>query len=258
MLSNILNMLLRYTFCIISIIILLILGLMFFYFNNQIIHQNNKLNAMIDIISGLVQKPCEPIHLSCPFIPGKTNTEIPFHSIPSFLPDINKIDVSDSEDDETDVDDDSDDESDAGVCELENGKDNIGKDEININEIDIIDSDQCFDGICQYENMSDICNNTVQVLDVTDESVDKDTSLDGGDFSNESIQVGDNNITIEVSLDTSLSEPKHGVHNHKSLHLNELREMAIQLQLISSNEAKKMKKGDLIDIISKQVDHKSD
>lgn len=249
MLSNILNMLLRYTFCIISIIILLILGLMFFYFNNQIIHQNNKLNAMIDIISGLVQKPCDPIHLPCPFIPGKTNTEIPFQSITSFVPDINKIDVSDSEDDETDNDDDdSDDDSHDGECGLE-----ISKDEIDINEIDIDESKECFD------SMGNICiDNNEVVVPATDESDDKDTHLGNSDFSNESIQVGDNNITIEVSLDTSLSESKNGTNNHKSLHLNELREMAIQLQILSSNEAKKMKKGELIDIISKKADHKSD
>ena len=68
--------------------------------------------------------------------------------------------------------------------------------------------------------------------------------------------VDDMNITIIQS------EPKHAIGNspqhHKSLHVNELRKMAVQLNLLPQVEAKKLKKDDLIDLISKSSEAKQD
>lgn len=234
--SNILNMLLRYAFCIILIIILMILGLMFFYFNNQIVYQNNKLNAMIDVVKDLAQIDVNSMPISCPYIPGQSYSSKSI-SQPSQIPlQMNIIDVSDSEDDDSD-DDDDDEDDDAGKC---------------CNDKDVV---------CDKEG-EDIVNELDRVLEIIENCESGEKSHDA--VLEECIQVEefetlssskDNSVTIEVILDTSSAEPKHGLSNPKSLHLNELRELVVQCNMLSMNEAKKMKKSELVDLISKKTEH---
>ena len=87
-----------------------------------------------------------------------------------------------------------------------------------------------------------------------------DDKADVNNTSSEAIvedsQVDELNITIIHS------EPKHSggssSNHHKSLHVNELRKMAIQLQLIPQVEAKKLKKDELVDLLSKSTEAKQD
>lgn len=228
----IINMLLRYTFCIISIITLLILGLMFFYFNNQIVYQNTKLNAMIDIVSGLVQKDAEPITIPQPYIPGQ--------SVTSF-PQMNIIDVSDSENDDDDDDEDDDEEDD---------------DEDVDEDVDNVDT-----GFCGGIHFSEISvDNSCEIKDIVSELVDseKSTEFISSDAIETDVSDKERNVTIEVTLDTSVAEPKHEYSIHKTLHVNDIRDIAIQMNLLSVSDAKKMKKNDLIELINSHTEHKSD
>ena len=212
--SNILNMLLRYTFCIISIIILLILGLMFFYFNNQIVYQNAKINSMIDVVSELVQKKTDDNVISHPYTPGSSTN--------SFLPQMNIIDVSDSDIEDDDDDDDEDEDED-------DDDDDEGEDE-NLQAFNNLEKE--LDGL---------------VIDYNDDVVE---SIEPDFDSNKEVSE-DTNVTIEVSLDAQLAEPKQQQISYKSLQVNEIREIVIQKNLLSSVEAKKMKKNELIDLLNK-------
>ena len=64
--SSMIQMLYRYALFVVMIIILLIMGLMFFYFTNQISYQNNKINAMFSIVTDLVQKDVQPLEIPFP------------------------------------------------------------------------------------------------------------------------------------------------------------------------------------------------
>ena len=231
--SNILNMLLRYAFCIILIIILMILGLMFFYFNNQITYQNNKLNAMIDVVKDLAHIDVNSMPISCPYIPGKSFSSQTIPQTPQVSLQMNIIDVSDSEDDDSDDDDDEDDD---GKCYINEGVSPDKETDDIVKElkgsVDIIENCESSEKSCGV-----VLEECIQVEE----------------FKNPSSN--DNNVTIEVVLDTSSSEPKHGLSNPKSLNLNELRELAVQCNLMTLNEAKKLKKGELVELISKKTEH---
>ena len=247
--SSMVQMLFRYALFIIIIIILLIIGLMFFYFTNQITYQNNKINTMFGIVTELVQKDIQPFNI--PFPSGCDPSQSMFQ-IPG--PSCNLVDVSDSDDDDDEDDDDEDDDDE------ENNEDNsntlsppifnlpsdITEDIINIQLLDITD----ITDINKNEEISNVDvnvdadnKNDVRVISTLEEIVE-DTPID------------DMNITIIHS------EPKdangHSSQHHKSLHVNELRKMAVQLNLIPQVEAKKLKKDDLIDLISKSTEAKQD
>jgi len=271
--STMLQMLFRYAIFIVLIIILLIIGLMFFYFNNQITYQNNKINTMFGIVSDLVQKDIQPfnIPLSCSPDPTKHTFKIPGPS-PSL------IDVSDSDDDSDDSDDDSDD-----------GDDDIKEDTISVQQSQPVFTD---DGIniqlLDITDISDIANATT-TNDVTTNTTNDVTT---NDVTTNNVTIS-NDVTVEPVIDmtsdvkettvNNLPEELHGYNNnnadelnitlvhsdvkhpngntaahHKSLHVNELRKMAVQLQLIQNVEAKKLKKDDLIELISKSTEGKDE
>ena len=250
--SNILSMLLRYTFCIISIIILLILALMFFYFNNQISYQNNKLNAMIDVVSDLVKKTPEPIVIPQPYIPGQTNN--------SFIPQMNIIDVSDSEDDDDDDDDDDEDEEEddddddgdddiVGINYIDNIVEQIVKDSENI-DIVLDDFNEVGDNKVGDNKVGD---NKVGDNKVGDNEVLGELEENKTESQSPSLVDKDTSVTIEVSLDTDLTaQPKHRQISYKSLQVNELRELVFQKNLLPNSEVKKMKKNELIDLLNQK------
>ena len=228
--SSMLQMLFRYAIFIVLIIILLIVGLMFFYFNNQITYQNNKINTMFGIVTDLVQKDIQPFD-----IPLSCSSDLTKHTFKIPGPSSNLVDVSDSDDDSDDSDDDSDDEDNNEI------------------DVDIQQSQPIFtdDGInIQLLDVTDITDITEPEPVVDMNSDDKENIV--GEFSEE---IHDDNNTDELNITLVHSEAKHPAH-HKSLHVNELRKMAVQLQLIQNVEAKKLKKDDLIELISKSTETK--
>ena len=230
--SSMIQMLYRYALFVVMIIILLIIGLMFFYFTNQITYQNNKINAMFSIVTDLVQKDIQPLDIPFPnsISPPKFEFMIPQPS--------NLIEVSDSEDDDDDDDDDDD-----------NDDENIVREpivfELQDNELKSVDE-------IQYIDISDV------ILEVDPEPVATDDSVLSEEKQVEEKVVYPEELPSfekidDISIFTNHSEAKQQHHHHKTLHVNELRKMAVQLQLVQNVEAKKLKKDDLIDLLAKST-----
>ena len=241
--SSMIHMLFRYALFIVIIIILLIIGLMFFYFNNQITYQNNKINTMFGIVTELIQKDIQPLNIPFHSVSDPTQTmfQIPGSSC-------NLIDVSDSEDEDEDDDDDEDEDED--------------------------DDDEEHDEIPQivFTSPVDITEDTIniQLLDITDvtevvseDVVEVDFKSDDkteGEFVS-SEEIVENQTTDDLNITIIHSEAKHSggsSSHHKSLHVNELRKMAIQLQLVPPVEAKKLKKDELVDLLGKSTEAKQE
>jgi hypothetical protein len=248
--SSMVQMLFRYAIFIIIIIILLIIGLMFFYFTNQITYQNNKINTMFGIVTELVQKDIQPINIPFPSMSDPTQSmfQIPGSSC-------NLIEVSDSDDDSDDDDDDDEHEDDDEIPQINfTSPVDINEDTINIQLLDITDVTEV--------------NNNDKAVGEECITVDMDMEID---FKPDDKPVVDNNSSEDIVEDGQVdelnitiihSEPKHSGGNssnhHKSLHVNELRKMAIQLHLIPQVEAKKLKKDELVDLLSKSAEAKQD
>jgi len=226
-------MLYRYALFVVMIIILLIMGLMFFYFTNQINYQNNKISAMFSIVTDLIQKDIQPLE-----IPFPTSTLPPNFEFTLPQPS-NLIEVSDSEDDDDDDDDDDDETTEVRAP--------------------IVFETQCVD----EKGVSDI-----QYIDISDIIQETETQTEADDImKSDEKEVGDAecleelpsfNKIDDVAITTIQSDTKHSIegshhHHHKSLHVNELRKMAVQLQLVQNVEAKKLKKDDLIDLLAKST-----
>ena len=74
-------------------------------------------------------------------------------------------------------------------------------------------------------------------------------------------EIVENPHTDDLNITIIHSEPKHSggsLSHHKSLHVNELRKMAVQLQLIPQVEAKKLKKDELVDLLGKSTEAKQE
>jgi hypothetical protein len=213
---------------------------MFFYFTNQITYQNNKISTMFGIVTDLVQKDIQPfdIPMSCGLNPSQNSFNFPG-------PSCGLVDVSDSDDDSDDDDDDDSDEDDDKENnennENENSQpvftlpDNTPEDNINIQLLDI--------------------------TDITEPEVDINSDDKKGSVVDFPEEILENDNTEELNITLVHSEAKHPVNSsahHKSLHVNELRKMAVQLQLIQNVEAKKLKKDDLIELISKSTEGKDE
>jgi len=249
-------MLFRYALFIVIIIILLIIGLMFFYFTNQITYQNNKINTMFGIVTELIQKDIQPIDIPFSSVsdPAQSMFQIPGSSC-------NLIEVSDSDDDDDDEDDEDEDEDEEHeeIPQINfTSPVDINEDTINIQLLDITDVTEV--------------NNNDKLVGEECITVDMDMELDfKPDDKADDKTVDDNNSSEvivedgqvdELNITIIHSEPKHlggnTSNHHKSLHVNELRKMAIQLQLIPQVEAKKLKKDELVDLLSKSAEAKQD
>jgi hypothetical protein len=226
--SSMIQMLYRYALFVVMIIILLIMGLMFFYFTNQISYQNNKINAMFSIVTDLVQKDIQPLEIPLPNSLSPPNFEF---ALPQPG---NLIEVSDSEDGESDDDDDDDDDDDECPPRVPIVF------EVNDNEVKSIDE-------IQFIDISDVIHNTEHLT--TDDIMVSDEKQVEQVVCEEELPSFDK--TDDVITFTNHSDAKHQHHHHKTLHVNELRKMAVQLQLVQNVEAKKLKKDDLIDLLSK-------
>lgn len=256
--SSMIHMLFRYALFIVIIIILLIIGLMFFYFTNQITYQNNKINTMFGIVTELIQKDIQPINIPFPTMsePTQSMFQIPGSSC-------NLVEVSDSDNDSDDEDDDDDDDD--GDDDEDDEHDeipqinftspvDINEDTINIQLLDITD-------VTEINNNDKVVSEECIAVDMDmevdfkpdDKTVDDNTSSEA---------IVEDNQTDELNITIIHSEPKHlggtSSNHHKSLHVNELRKMAIQLQLIPQVEAKKLKKDELVDLLSKSAEAKQD
>ena len=242
--SSMIHMLFRYAVFIVIVIILLIIGLMFFYFTNQITYQNNKINTMFGIVTEMVQKDIQPLNI--PFKPLSDPTQNIFQ-IPGSS--VNLVEVSDSDDSDDDEDDEDEDDDDTDNDDDDKEQDEIPQimfttpvgvndDNININLLDITDVDYINEESDSKKIDSD---NRIKA----DDKMECDNDRNG-----ETLE--DLNITIIHS------EPKHNTLSHKSLHVNELRKMAVQLQLIPQGEAKKLKKDELVDLLGKSTEAKQD
>lgn len=256
--SSMIHMLIRYALFIVIIIILLIIGLMFFYFTNQITYQNNKINTMFGIVTELIQKDIQPINIPLPSMSDPTQSmfQIPGSSC-------NLVEVSDSDDD-SDNDDDDDDDEDEDEEHDEIPQINftspvdINEDTINIQLLDITD-------VTEVNNNDKVVSEECITLDMDMEldfkPDDKADDKPVVDNTSSEVIVEDGQID-ELNITIIHSEPKHSggssSNHHKSLHVNELRKMAIQLQLIPQVEAKKLKKDELVDLLSKSAEAKQD
>jgi hypothetical protein len=245
------QMIFRYAIFIVLIIILLIMGLMFFYFTNQITYQNNKINTMFGIVSDIVHKDVQQfdIPLSCNLDQTQNSFKIPG-------PSYGLVDVSDSDDDSDDEsDDDTDNEDVVDTNEHSHPTftlpDNTPEDSINIQLLDITDisdenTNNDIDELVQDVN-SDVKPITLDILPekgIEYKGIIEDSNID--------------ELNITVIHSESKQNGGNSSTHHKSLHVNELRKMAVQLQLIQNVEAKKLKKDDLIDLISKSTEAKQD
>ena len=250
--STMVQMIFRYAIFIVLIIILLIIGLMFFYFNNQITYQNNKITTMFGIVSDVILKETQAFDIpSC-----ISNQTQPTFKIPG--PSYGLVDVSDSEDD---TDEDDDDAEEKGNDHEDDDKksqpiftlsDTVGEDGININLLDITD----------ITSVSEVAVDNVVgngIIDIVGDMNSDDKKPTHNTSPGEIIE--DTN-TDELNITVTHSESKQNggtsTTHHKSLHVNELRKMAVQLQLIQNVEAKKLKKDELVDLISKSTEAKQD
>ena len=252
--STMVQMIFRYAIFIVLIIILLIMGLMFFYFTNQITYQNNKINTMFGIVSDMVHKDVQQfdIPLSCNSDPTQNSFKIPG-------PSYGLVDVSDSDDDTDDDSDDDEDEADTNENEIccENSHptftlpDTTPEDSINIQLLDITDISDVNTNNEIIELVQDVdSDDKPNTLDILPE---KDVEYKG---IIEDINTDELNITV-IHSESKQNGGSSSAH-HKSLHVNELRKMAVQLQLIQNVEAKKLKKDELVDLISKSTEAKLD
>lgn len=250
--STMVQMIFRYAIFIVFIIILLIIGLMFFYFTNQITYQNNKINTMFGIVTDMVHKDVQQfeIPMSCSISnPSQSSFKIPG-------PSYGLVDVSDSDDDSDEESDDDAEEIIGDINEVDNENthpvftlsDSGGEDGININLLDITD----ITGVSEVA----VDNGIIKFA----EDMNSDDKKPTHDISPGEI-IEDNNAD-ELNITVIHSETKHNggtsATHHKSLHVNELRKMAVQLQLIQNVEAKKLKKDELVDLISKSTEAKQD
>jgi hypothetical protein len=216
---------------------------MFFYFNNQITYQNNKLNTMFGIVTDMIQKDIQPLNIPLPSISDPTQNifQIPGSSN-------NLIEVSDSDSDDEDEDEDEDDEEHDELPQIIfTSPLDVNEDTINIQLLDITDVTEVNDDVKVF-NME---------VEVDFKPGDK-TECDI--ISSE--EIVENHHTDDLNITIIHSEPKHSggslSNHHKSLHVNELRKMAVQLQLIPQVEAKKLKKDELVDLLGKSTEAKQD
>jgi hypothetical protein len=225
---------------------------MFFYFTNQITYQNNKINTMFGIVTEMVHKDVQQfeIPMSCSISnPTQNSFKIPG-------PSYGLVDVSDSDDDSDEESDDDAEEIIGDISEVDNEKtqpvftlsDSGGEDGININLLDITD----------ITGVSDVALDNDIIKFAEDMNLDdkKPThNISPG-------EIVEDTATDELNITVIHSEMKHNggtsTSHHKSLHVNELRKMAVQLQLIQNVEAKKLKKDELVDLISKSTEAKQD
>lgn len=249
--SSMIHMLIRYAIFIVIIIILLIIGLMFFYFTNQITYQNNKINTMFGIVTELIQKDIQPINIPFPSMSDPTQSmfQIPGSSC-------NLVEVSDSDDDDDDEEDDDDeDDDDDEIPQISfTSPVNINEDTINIQLLDITD-------VTEVNNNDNLVSEECIAVDMDmDLDFKPDDKTDVDNTSSEAIV--EDSQADELNITIIHSEPKHSggssSNHHKSLHVNELRKMAIQLQLIPQVEAKKLKKDELVDLLSKSAEAKQE
>lgn len=226
--SSMIQMLYRYALFVVMIIILLIMGLMFFYFTNQISYQNNKINAMFSIVTDLVQKDVHPLEIPFPTSLAPPNFEF---ALPQSS---NLIEVSDSEDGDSDDDDDDDEDDDDCPTRVPIVFEVHDSQEKGVEDI-------------QYIDISDVIQET-ELLVTDDIMVSEEKQLEQVICQEELPSFDKTDDTI---IFTNHSDAKHQHPHHKTLHVNELRKMAVQLQLVQNVEAKKLKKDDLIDLLSK-------
>jgi hypothetical protein len=220
---------------------------MFFYFNNQITYQNNKINTMFGIVTELIQKDIQPLNIPFSSVSDPTQNmfQIPGSSC-------NLIDVSDSEDEDDDEDDDDDDDDDDEEHDeipqiVFTSPVGITEDTINIQLLDITDVTEVND------------NEKIVGEDVVEVDFKSDDKTEGEFVSSE--EIVENQPTDDVNITIIQSEAKHSggsSGHHKSLHVNELRKMAIQLQLVPPVEAKKLKKDELVDLLGKSTEAKQE
>jgi hypothetical protein len=231
--SNILNMLqnlFRYAFFIILIIILLMVGLLFFYFNNQIMFQNTKIDAMGSIISDIVHNNISNNNVVIPMeIPLFSNTndkqddnikciegkcDIKFGEIGCDVSQLNLIQVSDSEDDSSD-DESDDDESDNGDDESETFK---------------------------------MMSNVIELGCISNCEHSEEIHLNSDDKPYEEINKQEE---IQQEPEIDIVNIHKSTNDYKSMQVSELRKIASQLNNADQKEVKKMKKDELIDLLSR-------
>ena len=242
--SSMIQMLYRYALFVVMIIILLIMGLMFFYFTNQLTYQNNKINAMFSIVTDLVQKDIQPLDI--PFPNSTTPPKFEF-TIPQTS---NLIEVSDSEDeddDDEDDDDEDDDDEDEDEDKDEDDKKQIVREPI---VFELQDNELKSDGEIQYTDISDVIQE-VEPVAIDDSILSEEKQVEEQVICPEELPSFEK--IDDIGIFTNHSDAKHQHHHHKTLHVNELRKMAVQLQLVQNVEAKKLKKDDLIDLLAKST-----
>jgi hypothetical protein len=214
---------------------------------------------MFSIVSDVIQKDVQQfdIPMPCSISNSAQNT----FKIPG--PSYGLVDVSDSDDDSDDDTDDGEDEN-KNETEEENTQpiftlsDNVCEDGINIQLLDITD----ITGVTEASDVAKVTdvistNNNINEITLDMNSDDKKSAYEGLPS-----EVIEDAVTDELNITVIHSETKHNggssTTHHKSLHVNELRKMAVQLQLIQNVEAKKLKKDDLIDLISKSTEAKQE
>lgn len=241
--SSMIHMLFRYALFIVIIIILLIIGLMFFYFNNQINYQNNKINTMFGIVTEMIQKDIQPLNI--PFSSISDPTQNMFQ-IPGSSSNLVEVSDSDSDDDEDDDDDDEDDEDGELPQIIFTSPVDINEDTINIQLLDITD-------VTEVNDNEKVVGEDMEVDFKPGDKTECDITS--------SEEIVENPHTDDLNITIIHSEPKHSggsLSHHKSLHVNELRKMAVQLQLIPQVEAKKLKKDELVDLLGKSTEAKQE
>jgi fused signal recognition particle receptor len=221
----------NFSFLITFVLFLVMIGLIWYHFNERINDQNNKISQMVRVLTTMTAEVSlirKKIGLPFP-------ETIELNEQPVQTPTSNKIYVSDEEEN-TDSDSDSDSESDS---DSDSDSDSESDTEVVTNKdekvVELVED-------IVVELVEDVIENVVQdviedvVEDVMEELVSQDISL----------------VDIDLEEDNEEKEEKEDVkEDYKKMSLNKLKTIVLEKKLTS--DVAKLKKNDLLSILGVDV-----
>lgn len=223
------------------IIIIVLLGVLYSYFNYKLSEQDHKISSMFGLVKSMADEMQFIRRMKGNNLGETINLEYATQLLPEEDANEELISVSDTEkydDENLDVDDDSEIEEDSNYSDLENGDEDIGEDEdeeLDIDELNLGEDTKTI----HLEEPIDL-NTDFEPLDLNftqiEESKEQEELKEQEDLD---IDVVDPN---KISLTKS--------DNYKKMSLNKLREVIVEKGLVA--DASKLKKNDILKLLGEE------
>lgn len=223
------------------IIIIVLLGVLYSYFNYKLSEQDHKISSMFGLVKSMADEMQFIRRMKGNNLGETINLEYATQLLPEEDANEELISVSDTEkydDENLDVDDDSEIEEDSNYSDLENGDEDIGEDEdeeLDIDELNLGEDTKTI----HLEEPIDL-NTDFEPLDLNftqiEESKEQEELKEQEDLD---IDVVDPN---KINLTKS--------DNYKKMSLNKLREVIVEKGLVA--DASKLKKNDILKLLGEE------